>query len=388
MIISSLSTRQRSTISTLRKPREFGFYSRTPEDEIFVNDNRNLSYFYFTDDEFLKNKSIDLSADRRQFQDRNETIGDPCSMKGLLDTIRVSEEKAHKKLNADIITFRGIIRKLISYAMEDSRFADPIDLQVISFNGQIFIKDIKQSSDKQQENSLSSNYGIDLGSFSGYKFETLTTIPRPFGYVTREVIEQRPDQVVSNGNEYASVIGTGIGSCKIILGAEIDAVYDFLPSKEDKANNLSHYVELKCTKQISSERDCRNFERKLFRTWLQCFLVGIPRITYGFRDDRYHLKTIEEYMTAEIPQLVAPENREQFNDAIKWYGSLIDWLLQTIPRDPADDSLLAFRLTNGEQSLRLEQLSPETEEYNSMINNKNFINQEFIEWRSSLKMEK
>lgn len=385
MLIRSLSVRQRSEVTTLRKPREFGCYSRTDKDEIFVNDARNLSYFYFTDNELAKTQSIDLSAGRREFQDRSETISDPCSMKGLLDTIRVAEEKVNKRLGADIITFRGIIRKLISYGVEESRFTDPINLQVLVFDGQIFIKDINQNSDLAKKNEVQSNYGIDLGSFSGYKFETLTTIPKPFGEVSRETIEERPKQIVSNGNEYASVVRTGIGSSKIILGAEVDAIFDFKPTPEENEDNLAHYIELKCTKVIQSQRDCLNFEKKLFRTWLQCFLVGIPRITYGFRDELYQLKTIEEYQTVEIPQLVNPSMKEQFNDAIKWYGCFIDWLLQTLPRDSKDTEMLAYKLTNGEQSLRLEQIDPTSDEYTRIINNPDFINAEFKKWRLSLK---
>ncbi|CAL9736695.1 decapping nuclease Rai1p [Monosporozyma servazzii] len=385
MLIRSLSVRQRSEVTTLRKPREFGCYSRTDKDEIFVNDARNLSYFYFTDNELAKTQSLDLSAGRREFQDRSETISDPCSMKGLLDTIRVAEEKVNKRLGADIITFRGIIRKLISYGVEESRFTDPINLQVLVFDGQIFIKDINQNSDLAKKNEVQSNYGIDLGSFSGYKFETLTTIPKPFSEVSRETIEERPKQIVSNGNEYASVVQTGIGSSKIILGAEVDAIFDFKPTPEENEDNLAHYIELKCTKVIQSQRDCLNFEKKLFRTWLQCFLVGIPRITYGFRNELYQLKTIEEYQTVEIPQLVNPSMKEQFNDAIKWYGCFIDWLLQTLPRDSKDTEMLAYKLTNGEQSLRLEQIDPTSDEYTHIINNPDFINAEFKKWRLSLK---
>lgn len=388
MLVRSLSTRQRSQLTVLRQPKEFGCYSRTEDDEIYVGDDRNLTYFYFTDDEFSKHHPIDLSLGRRQFQDRNETIKDPCSMKGLLDTIMASERKVHKRLGADIITFRGIIRKLISYGVEDvdPKFMDPIDLQILVFDRQIFIKDVKQTSHHSKENELTSGYGIDLGSFSGYKFETLTTIPKPFGYVSRHTIEDRSSKVVSNGNEYASVVRTGIGSSKIILGAEIDAICDFKPSSGDKDDNLSHYMELKCTRQIQSQKDCFNFEKKLFRTWLQCFLVGIPRITYGFRDDRYHLVSIEEYLTSEIPQIVNSDMRDKFNDAIEWYGCIVDWLLQTIPRESTNiETMQAYKLTNGDQSLRLEQIDPNSEEYDTMINNPHFINVEFRLWRASLR---
>lgn len=386
MQIGSLHIDNRSNVTILKKPKEFGHYSRTINDEIFVNDDRNLAYYYFTDDEFSKNQHIDLMEGRRHFQDRNLTIADPCSLKGLLDTIREKEVKYQRKVNADIITFRGIIRKLISFATEDLKYTDSINLQVIRFDGQIFIKEVAQSSDvvRNSSNTIQTSYGIDFGSFSGYKFETLTTIPGPLSFIDRNTIENRPKQVVTNGNEYATVVRTGVGSHKIILGAEIDAIYDFKPNQDEDDDILSHYVELKCTKQIRSERDCLTFEKKLFRTWIQCFLIGVPHIIYGFRDDQYQLKTIEEYRTEEIPDLVSPSMRGKFSDSIRWYGCLIDWLKKTISDHDNRSEISCYKLTSGEKCLKLEYISENTEEYQEMVNNSDFINPEFKEWRRSL----
>lgn len=390
MQISSLSVHNRSNVIQLKKPKEFGYYSRTIDDNIFVNDDRNLVYYYFTDDEFYKNQSIDLMEGRRQFQDRDMFIQDPCSLQGLLDTVRETEKKFGRRINVDIITFRGIIRKLISFAIEDPKYIDPINLQVIHFDGQIFIKDVAQSngSTKSDSNAIQTSYGIDLGSFSGYKFETLVTIPKPFSLVDRSTIENRPRQIVTNGNEYATVVGTGIGSNKIILGAEVDAIYDFEPNPEENDSRLSHYVELKCSRQVQSERDCLNFEKKLFRTWLQCFLVGIPHIIYGFRDDQYHLKTIEQYRTEEIPSLVSTSMRYQFNDSIRWYGCLIDWLKNTISDHSKGTEMSCYRLTSGAEKLILESIATDTKEYQEMVNNPDFINPEFKKWRHSLTEER
>jgi len=58
---------------------------------------------------------------------------------------------------------------------------------------------------------------------TGYKFETLCLLPQPWGETTREYIESRQHEVVSNYAQYCSVVQTGIGSSKLILGGEVDA---------------------------------------------------------------------------------------------------------------------------------------------------------------------
>jgi RAT1-interacting protein len=59
--------------------------------------------------------------------------------------------------------------------------------------------------------------------YLGYKFETLSTLPRPWGETSREYIEGRPGEVVSNKAQYCSVVRTGIGENIMCLGGEVDA---------------------------------------------------------------------------------------------------------------------------------------------------------------------
>lgn len=60
-------------------------------------------------------------------------------------------------------------------------------------------------------------------SFWGYKFETLSLIPDKWDTTSRELIENREDAVVSNYAQYCSVVKTGIGKAKMIIGGEVDA---------------------------------------------------------------------------------------------------------------------------------------------------------------------
>ena len=90
----------------------------------------------------------------------------------------------------------------------------------------------------------------------GYKFETLSLLPKPWAETSREQIEGREDVIVSNHAQYCSVCKTGIGKTKIVLGGEIDAVWDCKPSDNSPIN----WVELKTSAAIESDRDMLGIE--------------------------------------------------------------------------------------------------------------------------------
>ena len=57
----------------------------------------------------------------------------------------------------------------------------------------------------------------------GYKFETLSLIPDTWAATSRETIENRENEAVNNHAQYCSVVKTGIGKTKMIIGGEVDA---------------------------------------------------------------------------------------------------------------------------------------------------------------------
>lgn len=57
----------------------------------------------------------------------------------------------------------------------------------------------------------------------GHKFETLSLLPRPWDDASRDYIESRPQHYVNNYEQYISVVRTGIGDLRLVLGGEVDA---------------------------------------------------------------------------------------------------------------------------------------------------------------------
>lgn len=103
----------------------------------------------------------------------------------------------------------------------------------------------------------------------------------------------------------------------MILGGEVDAsklslspsntcmftdalvlVWDAKPQRKE---DPIHWVELKTSAEIRNDQDMLKYERKLLKFWAQSFLLGVPTIIVGFRDQNGIVHRLEKIETATIP---------------------------------------------------------------------------------------
>ena len=91
---------------------------------------------------------------------------------------------------------------------------------------------------------------------------------------------------VDANNEYVGLFNCKLGSHRLAIAAEIDCVDD-----------SGAYVELKTNKLLASKRLVGTFERfKVFKFWVQSYVVGVPRIVCGFRDED-ELRKLQSFET-------------------------------------------------------------------------------------------
>lgn len=57
----------------------------------------------------------------------------------------------------------------------------------------------------------------------GYKFESISVLRQPWDPTPRQEIENREEEIVNNSAQYCSVVRTGIGSVRLVIGGEVDA---------------------------------------------------------------------------------------------------------------------------------------------------------------------
>ena len=152
----------------------------------------------------------------------------------------------------------------------------------------------------------------------------------------RHEIENRTEDVVNNSAQYCSVVRTGIGGVKMVIGGEVDAgmlhqlhphtgtffrtpanqtptVWDCKPERKE---DHIRWVELKTSAEIKNDRDMVKYERKLLKFWAQSFLLGVPKIIVGFRDQNGIVHRMEEVETYTIPSKVKKLGRATWDGNI------------------------------------------------------------------------
>ena len=164
----------------------------------------------------------------------------------------------------------------------------------------------------------------------GYKFETLSVLPRPWAECSRKAIDARDEEVVNNNTQYCSIVRTGIGTNALILGGEVDCIMGERPSNPD---DPVPWVELKTSAEPPSNnfRETQKFERKLLKFWAQSFLLGVPKIFVGFRTQDGYLIRTTELETQKIPgQVSRGQGTWNGNICINMTAAFLDFLKKAV----------------------------------------------------------
>ncbi|KAL8808880.1 MAG: hypothetical protein Q9200_003924 [Gallowayella weberi] len=336
--------------ASIRRPREIASFSYDNA-HIFHLDERSLRYYY------PARIGADLSKGFETFQQLDDTADD--HLDSLLKTLIDLEKRTGAKCQADVITWRGMMTKIM---------ATPFDL----FNGFVEENHAHKLESRNAQHQQTPNQGAasqDLMSYWGYKFETLSLLPTPWAETSRDYIESREDLVVNNHAQYCSVVKTGIGKSRLILGGEVDALWDAKPTRADDPIN---WVELKTAATPLSDRDILKYERKLLKFWIQSFLLGVPKIIVGFRSKDGILQSLEELETNHIPRLVKQKGKASWdgNLCINFTAAFLDWLKGTITEDGV------WRIRKREKATVVEVFRLEETGHGDILS------QEFVEWRS------
>ncbi|BFZ18017.1 hypothetical protein BsWGS_21056 [Bradybaena similaris] len=290
------------------EPAETGCFSLDGNRQ-FRHDSSQLRVFSPPDD--WKKCSLDLRDGYRDMIKRDESKKEflddllrwvICNQQKFIsrqNTQTVSNDKLLKpevenkeigdvfqSLNTDFVCWRGLMTRLLCIPYENH---EDLLVAVIRFRGTYFLCEIDTEKKKQQQKERTPKQE-EMCAW-GFKFEQ---------YVTADKSSRVPEtkSPVNSNVAFCSVARTRLGSHSIVFGAEVDC-----EDADCKEGNV--YVELKTSRVIESQRQNENFCKfKLIKWWAQSFLIGIPRIVCGFRDDNGVVQTLENYLTHKIPGIV------------------------------------------------------------------------------------
>ncbi|EEH16876.2 hypothetical protein PABG_06963 [Paracoccidioides brasiliensis Pb03] len=349
--------------AAIRRPKEIACFSYDDQHN-FRLDESSLRYYY----------PPRLPADLNKGFDTFEKLDDSGDehLDALLDTIIDLERRTGNKCEADIVTWRGMMTKIMTAPFDNM---NGFEMNATCYQESIFIEEnnaykLSQKESQRNQRMPPGAPSQDMMAFWGYKFETLSLIDEPWDATSREKIEGRENEIVNNKAQYCSVVRTGIGGFKIVLGGEVDAVWDCKPEKKDEPIN---WVELKTSAEIRNDRDMLKYERKLLKFWAQSFLLGVPKIIVGFREEHGILLRLEEMSTHDIPGLVARRGKGTWdgNICINFTAKLLGWLKLVIN----DEGL--WRIRRQEKSPVIEVFRLEDSGHGGILS------QSFVDWRST-----
>ncbi|KAI5854812.1 HLA class III protein Dom3z [Tricharina praecox] len=337
--------------SAVRRPQEITHFSFDDAHQLRL-DASSLRYYYPPE------LHTSLSEGFETFVKHDDSVD--SHLDGLLDALVELEKKTGEKCETDIITWRGMMTKFMSLPFD---MRNGFEMNATKFQDTIFIE---ESHAYKMATQRPGGHRQQVMSYWGYKFETLSTLPATWDDTPRETIESRMKEVVSNEAQFCSIVKTSFGDTGMILGGEVDAVWDtHAPSSADG----TQYIELKTNKRITSDRDEIAFERKMQRFWAQSFLLGVGRVIVGFRDDDGILRNVKEFETHDLPRLASSSGRNLWDAqfSIDFTTEIVKWLKEVI----VDDGVWTIR--HAEDSRVVEVIRKEGA--------KSFLSEEFLSWR-------
>ncbi|KFG80953.1 Protein RAI1 [Metarhizium anisopliae] len=331
----------------VKRPKEFACFSYDENHEFRLDDS-SMKYYY------TPQLGADLSKGFEKFQKLDDS-GDE-HLDSLLKTILAHERETGKKIDANVVTWRGMMTKIMAALFEQQ---DGFEMNATLYQNCIFIEENNeyklQSRAKENHRGPRRGPPLEVMQYWGYKFETLSTLPKIWAETSREYIENRENQIVNNKEQYCSVVRTGIGKTVLCLGGENTTltrkpVWDSKPQTGQPIN----WVELKTTAEIRSDHDMDNFHRKLMKFWIQSFLLGVPKIIVGFRTRDGVLVDVKEIETHNIPQTVNSRQGARWNAdmCVNFAGEFLEFLQSTINdegvwrirRHPASPTIEVFKV--------------------------------------------
>ncbi|KAK5098808.1 decapping endonuclease targeting mRNA [Lithohypha guttulata] len=308
--------------AAVRRPREITCFS-FDEDHKYRQDDSSLRYYY------APLLPADLNKGFDSFRNLDDTADD--HLDGLLQALIHYEGEKKAKLDTDFVTWRGMMTKIMIVPFSN---LDSWEMNATMFQDTIFIEENhdKKLDNRQEQYGQAPVRGAmsqDLMSYWGYKFEAISLLNQHWCYTDRKDIETRADIQVSNYAQYCSIVRTGFGKSKIVIGGEVDAVKDVKPPEQGVPVN---WVELKTTSELVNEKEQTKYERKLLKFWAQSFLLGVPKIIVGFRDQQGWLRRLEELDTQTIPDKILKSSRRLWDGqvCINFASVFLEWLKSTI----------------------------------------------------------
>ncbi|XP_045212576.1 decapping and exoribonuclease protein-like isoform X1 [Mercenaria mercenaria] len=305
-----------------RQPVEIGSFSLDINRK-FEHSRKQLKYYVKPSD--LNRVHFNLCEGYSTMIRKDETVKESINYMYILSwisenmekfAIKGENEETKRQLNTDFVCWRGLYTKFLCTPYENR---EGWLVAVTLYNGTYYLCEFETEQKKQQNASRTKR--DDEMCCWGWKFEQYLTADSPTGVPDTE-------SPYNNCEAFCTVVRSRLNSHSLVYSGEVDAVYtDDVYGK--------HYIELKTSRDFSHPRQYVNFKRfKLIKWWAQSFLVGIPEIVCGYRDDDGIVHRLESFSTKKLPEIAKDiSNPWKANVCFNFLDQLLSFIKSTVKID-------------------------------------------------------
>ncbi|KAF2736955.1 RAI1-domain-containing protein [Polyplosphaeria fusca] len=363
-------TRFQGASASIKRPREIAHFSYDDNHE-YKEDESGVNYYH----------PPQMGADLREGFDtfRHYEDTENPHLDSLLRTLVSKEKREGERVQTDFVMWRGMMTKIMTTPFD--MFAE-FDLFATLHQGTIYIEEDfnKKAASRASESNSQSRHARpshlpshEIMTYFGYKFETLSLLPDLSSNVPRETIENREKAVTSNYAQHCSIVRTGFGTHSLVLGGEVDGLWEPKPDLQKFPDAPIQWIELKTSEELGqypSDRDILKYERKLLKFWAQSFLLGVSKIIVGFRTKHGILRGLDVYETTKIPGMVRRGTGcWDGNTCINFATAFLDHLKRSITQEGV------YKITLRKKSGVIEIAKVQQE------GNGGILSEEFTTWR-------
>lgn len=305
---------------SFKRPTEVASFS-LDINRAFLNDRSMLKRFACPENG--ASVHFDLNCGYDTFIKKEETVKE--NLDDMLRCILLNRQLLREAPN--FVCWRGLLTKILCTPYETR---DGWTIAVSRFGGTLYMCECEKTA---------SYPGMELMTYWGFKFEQ---------YATARNGSNQPetDEPVNNKEAFCSVVTTKLDEHSLLYGGEVDCFSGDNAASASAAGSTSNYVELKTNRDFDHPGQERSFKRfKVLKWWAQSFLLGVPTVVCGFRDDAGIVHRIGYYKTLELPRLVRGEPNA-WNPAV-CFNFLGDFLSQVKRCVSCEDLVYVFEFRAG-----------------------------------------
>jgi len=230
-----------------------------------------------------KNQSLDLDVG---FKTRIKRLKPLENIDSILRWIIENKHMKDDIFNADFICFRGLLRYIMNTPYEKS---EAWIIRIMKWKDTLFFcRELTEEKRNEVKTEKDERF-----CYWGYKFED---------YLARKRDPEPDSQDLNENEEFCCMFRSKLGQFRLVYGAEMDCyvdrnVQDSCPLRTDK------FVEFKTARKPSHPGQLNTLYRfKYLKWWLQSFLVGIPTVIVGWRDDAGIVHEVEDINVRSMPR--------------------------------------------------------------------------------------